>query len=342
MTTKASADDAAQFLAATEGAALYNNSHTGRLKAVGADGLDLLNRMSTNAVVDLQPGEGAPTILTTDRGRILDVLGVVNLGDYVLLLTSSGRQEAVIEWLDKYTIMEDLEIFDITEETAMLTVLGPGAADAIAKAMDVNVADVPSHHSVVTEASGKVVTVINRPQGTLSGFDIVLSPEDLDAVADALARAGIIAINEDSYQTARICAAIPEYGREMGDAYNPLEAGLIGGVDFEKGCYIGQEVIARLDTYNKVQKRLVTLRLPEGAGEGSWDVSGATLHHEGRDVGVVTSAARNPSTGEVTGLGYARSAHASVGALLEIGESGGMAEVTGLPQFFGPGQFEDA
>ena len=341
MTTKASAYDDAQFLAATEGAA-FCNSDAGRLKAVGADGLDLLNRMSTNAVVDLQPGEGAPTILTTDRGRILDVLGVVHLGDYVLLLTSPGRQEAVIEWLDKYTIMEDLEIFDITGETAMLTVLGPGAADAIAKAMGVNVADVPSHHSVVTEAGGKVVTVINRPQGTLSGFDIVLAPEDLDGVADTLAEAGIIAIGEDSYQTARICAAIPEYGREMGDAYNPLEAGLIGGVDFEKGCYIGQEVIARLDTYNKVQKRLVTLRLPEVSGEGSWDVSGATLHHEGRDVGVVTSAARNPSTGEVTGLGYARSAHASVGALLEIGESGVMAEVTGLPQFFGPGQFEDA
>ncbi len=337
MTTKASAYDDAQFLAATEGAAFYN-SHAGRLKAAGADGLDLLNRMTTNAVVDLQPGEGAPTILTTDRGRILDILGVVNLGDYVLLLTSPGRQEAVMEWLDRYTIMEDLEIFDITEETAMLTVLGPGAADAIAKAMDVNVADVPSHHSVVTEAGGRVVTVINRPQGTLSGFDIVLSPEDLDAVADALAGSGIVAINEDSYQTTRICAAIPEYGREMGDAYNPLEAGLIGGVDFEKGCYIGQEVIARLDTYNKVQKRLVTLRLPEGFE----DVSGATLHHEGRDVGVVTSAARNPSTGEVTGLGYARSAHADVGSLLEIGESGGMAEVTGLPQFFGPGQFEDA
>ena len=337
MTTRASAYDNAQFLAATEGAAFYN-SHAGRLKAVGADGLDLLNRMSTNAVVDLQPGEGAPTILTTDRGRILDILGVVNLGDYVLLLTSSGRQEAVIEWLDRYTIMEDLEIFDITGETAMLTVLGPSAADAIAKAMDVNVADVPSHHSVVTEAGGRVVTVINRPQGMLSGFDIVLSPEDLDAVADALAGAGIVAINEDSYQITRICAAIPEYGREMGDAYNPLEAGLIGGVDFEKGCYIGQEVIARLDTYNKVQKRLVTLRLPEG----SEDVSGATLRHEGRDVGVVTSAARNPSTGEVTGLGYARSAHAGVGALLEIGESGAMAEVTGLPQFFGPGQFEDA
>ena len=338
MTTKASADDAAQFLAATEDAALYNNSHTGRLKAVGADGLDLLNRMSTNAVVGLQPGEGAPTILTTDRGRILDILGVVNLGDYVLLLTSPGRQEAVMEWLDKYTIMEDLEIFDITEETAMLTVLGPGAADAMAKAMDVNVADVPSHHSVVTEAGGKVVTVISRPQGDLPGFDIVLSPEDLDAVADALAEAGVTAIDEGSYQTARICAAIPEYGREMGDAYNPLEAGLIGGVDFEKGCYIGQEVIARLDTYNKVQKRLVTLRL----AEGSEDVSGATLHHEGRDVGVVTSAARNPSTGEVTGLGYARSAHASVGSILEVGESGVMAEVTGLPQFFGPGQFEDA
>ena len=338
MTAQASADAIAQFKAATEDAALYNNSRTGRLKAVGADGLDLLNRMSTNAVVDLQRGEGAPTILTTDRGRILDVLGVVNLGDYVLLLTSPGQQEAVIEWLDKYTIMEDLEVFDITEETAMLTVLGPGADDAIERAVKVNVADIPQHHSIVTEVAGRAVTVINRSQGTLPSIDIVLSREDLDAVTDALGRTGITAIDEDNYQAARICAAIPEYGREMGDAYNPLEAGLIGGVDFDKGCYIGQEVIARLDTYNKVQRRLVTLHLPEGS-EGA---SGETLRHEGRDVGVITSAARNPATGDVTGLGYARSAHASIGTLLEVGESGTTAEVTGLPQFFGPGQYEGA
>ena len=123
-------DAAAEYLAATSGAAVYDASYTGRLKATGEDGLDLLNRLSTNKVIDLQPGQGAPTILTTDRGRILDLIIVLNLGDHLLLLTSPGTQQQVIEWLDKYTIMEDLTVEDISESTAMLAVWGPGALGA--------------------------------------------------------------------------------------------------------------------------------------------------------------------------------------------------------------------
>ena len=335
MTLPATAD---QFKAATESAVWYDSSHTGRLKGVGADGLDLLNRMSTNAVVDLQPGEGAPTILTTDRGRILDVIGVVNLGDCVLLLTSPDRQQPVMEWLDRYTIMEDLEVFDITGETAMITVLGSEAAAALQRQAGEAVADLGSHHAIQGTIDGRPVTIINRPQGTLPAFDVMVAPGDRDPVAGALTAAGIAPIDEGAYQTVRISAAVPEYGREMGEAYNPLEAGLIGGIDFDKGCYIGQEVIARLDTYNKVQKRLVTLSLPEGCDVPPGDV----LRHEGRDVGVVTSVTRNPATGELIGLGYARSAHATVGARLTAGDADGPAVVTGLPQFFGPGQYEIA
>ena len=346
MTTPANAtgaDAAIQFRAATETAALYDSSHVGRLKATGADALDLLNRMSTNAVIDLQPGQGAPTILTTDRGRILDILAVVNLGDYVLLLTSPGRQQAVIEWLDKYTIMEDLEITDVTAETAMLTVMGPGAARAVADAAGLPVADLPPYHFARVEAAGHSAVVINRPQGTLPGFDVMTSPAGMGAVAECLTAAGVVPIDAAVYDSARIAAAVPEYGREMGDAYNPLEAGLIGGIDFDKGCYIGQEVIARLDTYQKVQKRLVTLRLPVGGPADVNEVAGMSLRCDGRDVGTVTSAAVNPATGEVAGLGYVRSAHAVVGTRLELGETDGdgqvWAEIVDLPQFFGSGQY---
>ena len=87
---KAYTDDASEYAALTTAAAVYDNSHLGRLKATGEDALDLINRLSTNNVLDLAPGQGAPTILTTDRGRILDLIGVVNVSDYVLLLTSTG------------------------------------------------------------------------------------------------------------------------------------------------------------------------------------------------------------------------------------------------------------
>jgi glycine cleavage system aminomethyltransferase T len=112
-------DVSSEYRAATEAAAIHDTSYIGRLKAIGADALDLLNRMSTNLVLGLEPGQGAPTILTTDRGRILDLVGVVNTADYVLLLTSPGQQQNVIDWLDKYTIMEDLTVTDLTAETTI-------------------------------------------------------------------------------------------------------------------------------------------------------------------------------------------------------------------------------
>ena len=118
---------AEEFQAAEASVVVHDLSHTGRLKAVGADCLDLLNRLSTNKVDELGPGQGAPTILTNDRGRIVDLVHVVNLGDHVLLLTSPETQEPVITWLDKYTIMDDVEVEDHTQASAMLALIGPNA-----------------------------------------------------------------------------------------------------------------------------------------------------------------------------------------------------------------------
>jgi hypothetical protein len=145
-------DTAAEYRAATEAAAVCDRSDVGRLKATGDDTLDLLNRMSTNRVLDLSPGQGAATILTTDRGRILDLIGVANLGDYVLLLTSPGEQQTVIDWLDRYTIMEDLTVEDITGDTALLTVFGPTSQGPLEAAIGVPLAQIAPYHTASANA----------------------------------------------------------------------------------------------------------------------------------------------------------------------------------------------
>ena len=120
------------------------------------------------------------------------------------------------------------------------------------------------------------------------------------------------------------------YGKELGESRNPLEAGLIGAIDFTKGCYIGQEVIARLDTYQKVQRALVSLRVG-----GSWE-EGDGLMKDGRRVGEVTSLARVSEDGDAVGLGYVRQSEATVGTRLEgEGSEGKWAEVVGAPKLFG-------
>ena len=337
-------DTASEYRAATEGAAIHDVSYFGRLKATGKDVLDLLNRLSTNKVVSLSPGEGASTILTTDRGRILDVVYVVNSGGYVLLITSPGAQQTVIEWLDKYTIMEEVVVQDITASTGMVRVLGPDSERTLESATGSRLRSLAPFHSVPVEKSphppfskgeSEGIRIVRQHLADLPSFDIISSTEAAPQIWQHLVEAGLTPLGQEAYQAARISHGVPEYGRELGEAYNPLEAGLIGVLDFEKGCYIGQEVIARLDTYQKVQRALVKLRLSPNAALRE----GATLKHQGQDAGVLTSVCRIPSTGESMGLGYARKNAATVGTRFELAEvPGAWAEIEALPQLFGPGK----
>jgi hypothetical protein len=145
----------------------------------------------------------------------------------------------------------------------------------------------------------------------------------------------VVPIGTQAYEAVRLQHAVPLYGHEMGDAYNPLEAGLIGSIDFHKGCYIGQEVIARLDTYQKVQKRLVRLRFSPDAKV----FQDAALEDDGQQVGKVTSVTSLPITGERIGLGYVRTGSLEVGAHLQLAApAAGWAEIEDLSQLFGPGE----
>ena len=344
-------DTAAEYRAATENAALYDYSPAGRLRAAGDDALDLLNRLSTNRVDNLPPSQGAPTILTTDRGRILDLLLVVNAGPYALLLTGPGSQAAVIAWLDKYTIMEDLTVTDITADTAQFTLCGPAARQLIAAAGladSSQLAELEPYAALTANLAGQEIMLIHHSLGDLPAWDLLLWDNSAaPAVWETLTAAGFIPIGQDAWDALMVSRGIPRYGRELGDDFNPLEAGLIGAIDFAKGCYIGQEVIARLDTYQKVQKQLALLRfppnIPETAGaEPTAAIKaavGAELTDGSRKVGQITSLDAQPDTGELRALAYIRAAHAQPGTQLTLAAPHqGNAEIIRLPQLFGPGE----
>ena len=328
-----------EYAAAKQGAALHDSSYCGRIKATGEDVLDLLNRISTNEVISLQQGQGAPTILTTDRGRILDLITVHNLGEYILLLTSPQTRDEVIQWIDKYTIMEDVGLEDVTVDTAMLSILGPKAGAILATLVDTDLVDLAAYgwaHWTMAEAD---VQVIRRDLVGLPGFEVVTHERNAERVWNEISAAGGVPMGLEAYQVLRAEQGAPTYGRELGDAYNPLEAGLWGLISFTKGCYIGQEVIARLDTYQKVQKHLVRLTFSTDKNEDFHGLEGASLALEGKEVGAVTSVARVPSTGGLIGLGYVRNVAAEPGTSLSVaGDEGGHATVEAIALPFGPGQ----
>ena len=326
---------ASPVAATPTGALTVHHTDYGCLKATGEDALDLLNRLSTNKVDHLEPGHWAPTVLTSDRGRIVDLLCVVRAGDHVLLLTSPGQQQPVIEWLDKYTIMEDLEVEDVSRSTAVVALAGAGADAALGLAGD-EPEYLPGriYPATTVTVGGSVAIAVSRPLGNLPCRLLIAPADAAEAVTGALAEAGAMTADADEWEILRVLSGNPAFGSEMGEPYNPLEAGLIGAIDFTKGCYIGQEVIARLDSYDRVQKYLAVLRFSGGSDA----TVGASLAHEGRTAGTVTSLYRTPG-GELRGLGYVRTAAAEPGQALELqAPSSGTATVEDTPKLFGPGQ----
>ncbi len=329
------ADVLSEYQAATTGVGVYDASHLGLLAATGGDVLDLLHRLSTNSVIALEPSQGATTILTTDRGRILDVIIVAHAGDHYLLLTSPGMSEQVGQFLDRYTIMEDITVENISASSGALALWGPASRTFLHTAAGASVGDLPPYHTLVADLLGYRIRIVGSAMSDLPGYYLICPAEEIQGLWERVIKAGATPMGEEAYELARINSGVPAQGHDLGEEYNPLEAGLIGSIDFTKGCYIGQEVIARLDSYKKVQKHLVKVLF----GPDAVVSPGAVLTQAGKPVGKVTSVARNPASGTFIGLAYVRPGQAIAGAQLDLEPPAtGTARVEALSQMFGPGQ----
>ena len=295
-----------EYTAATEGMGLADRSHLGRLKVSGTDALDLLNRLSTNKLDDLTVGGIQGSVLTTNKGRIIDLLYVLQQEDSLFVITGPETCRRVSEWIDFYTFVEEVEVEDVSDTTVMLSLQGPEAINLMPQ-----LADVPLYGSAAVTVDGIEALALRTDFAGIDGFDIIAPIEMSGALWDALVGIGAVPMGSKAMELVRIEKGIAGYGCELGEDYNPLEAGLIDFISFNKGCYIGQEVVARLNTYDKVQRRLVRL---------SWDSDDtietpSVLFHEGRQVGTLTSRATSLDDKRI-GLGFVRKAYVEKGTLL--------------------------
>jgi folate-binding protein YgfZ len=303
-------DPVAEYAALLKGAALVDRSPVGKVRVAGADGLDLLNRLSSNNLNTLPVGEGMATVVTTSKGRVVDLLTVTARPDHLLYLTSPGRQSAVMEWIDFYTFAEDVTPEDVTGSTAMFSLAGPKASSLLAS-LGIAADGLPRFHSREASVAGADGLLWHTLGSGDETYELVAPLDQASRLWDGLAAAGAVPAGHQAWEAHRVARGVPVFGAEFGEETNPLESRLKGAISFNKICYIGQEVVARLNTYSKVQRRLMAATLTGPAKPG------AGLLSEGRSVGRLTSVAQVPS-GDYVALAMVRREHAEAGQTLAV------------------------
>jgi aminomethyltransferase len=311
---------------ALSGVVYWDEGQAGRILMRGRDRAELLQRLSTNDIVRLRAGQGAQTVLTSPIGRIIDLLTVHALDDALLVVTSAGQGPAVFGHLRKNIFFNDQVTLEPAGRShAQLALFGPQAARALqASAGAPELADLAMHHHVELEIAGGPVRVARRAPIGGAGFTLYVPAQQLESVRAALEEAGALALTAVAYEILRVEQGIPAYGHELGLEYIPLETGLNEAICFTKGCYVGQEIIARMESRNRMAKQLRGLRL-DAPAEAPGKLSVA-----GKQAGDLTSAVVSPRFGPIA-LAYVRSAHAAPGTQVGVAQSDVQAQVVDLP-----------
>jgi tRNA-modifying protein YgfZ len=304
----------AELQALLTACAVVERADVGRLFITGEDALDLLNRLTTNKLEELPQGQATSTIITNADGRVVDLLALAALDDGLWCLTSPGYAQAVIDWLDTFTFAEEITVVDRSSDTFLLSLAGPAAASVVA-ALAPGLADLALDAAVRSRLAGADVIVWRRLAGGADGYEVVGEIGNRDAVLAELAKAGAQVASPEAWETRRVLNGMPVMDAEFGLFNNPLEARLLGSISETKGCYTGQEVLARLQTYNKVQRRLMAIDLDALVEPGA-----KLVGTDGKGAGQVTSVAETPDG--VRGL-------ALVTTRLAVGEATLAVDATG-------------
>ncbi|MBX7156099.1 MAG: glycine cleavage T C-terminal barrel domain-containing protein [Candidatus Kapaibacterium sp.] len=300
------------YTVAKNSAAWFEHPNVSILQVQGADVLDLLQRMSTNDVHSIPALTGKQTVVTTDKGRIVDVIAAINMGEYFWWLPSTGHLPEIVQWFRKYIIMDDVRFMDVSDDWHSFEIIGPAASQVV---MQLNnhsplISELFSVSEVFIEDVGcKVMRVPSVSDVSYQLFCPEGTAEKIRSFFTSLNTLPVISQHE--YEMLRIEKGVGKFPNELNVEHNPLEAGLLHLINFRKGCYIGQEVIARLDTYNKVKVRLV------GITCGLLLPIDSNIFIDGVEYGKITSSIESNTFGNIS-LGYIRQEFAVEGIKVTI------------------------
>ena len=275
------------------------------IELAGPDALPFLDRMLTQKLADLRPGSARPSFWLNRQGRIVADLWVVALEGLVLLDVDISQAEAVVESLGQFLFTEDLTIRDASADWHRFAAIGPKAPALVAQAL--GVADAPDPgRAVQVEVAGSPIVLLRQDLTGEPGIEIFVKTDQAVRLWDTLcasaeqADSRVRPVGWHAFNIARIENGSPLFNLDFGRDALPAETGLIDShIHFAKGCYLGQEIVARMHSRGHPKQKLVGLRLSTPDAMGEWQpVTGTPLHDEsGELVGAVTSSTISPMLG---------------------------------------------
>jgi folate-binding protein YgfZ len=314
--TSVQAPISADYRAITEACGLLDRSERGKLALTGADAKSFLQGQVSNDVEGLTPGFGCYAAFLTPKGKMLGDLRVLDAEHELLLDTERVSLQELFNMINRFKIGYDVELHKRTLQRGLLSLIGP-AADEVLSGLQLAAAE---HSHAVLELAGVPARAIR----TDVGIDLLFDAGALDAVRGALEDAGAAPVSEAVAECLRIEHGRPRYGVDLDDTVIPQEAGLNArAVSFTKGCYVGQETVARLYYRGKPNRHLRGLRCEALVH------ADAPVGFDGREVGRVSSVADSPTFGPIA-LALARR-EAPPGSIVSVGPDGVSASVVELP-----------
>jgi len=248
-----------QYKSLIESCGLIQFNNMGVLRAKGADVLDLIDRLSTNEISKLEDNSWMDTVFTTNKGRIVAQVRLLKSSKQILILSDRNILDKIIEWIDFYTFSEDVEFENVSENMEVFSLIGPSSQVIIQKIIDMSNINTNTGSSISINLGEKDLILNFDRIGGIPKIDLILDEANRQQLVKLRDQQNIDEVTSNIYNLFRIENRSPVHGSELIDKYNPLEANLLGNISFNKGCYVGQEVVARLNAYDKVRMQLVFL-----------------------------------------------------------------------------------
>jgi folate-binding protein YgfZ len=274
-----------------------------RIRVSGSEAVMFLNGLITNDIKNATDDSWLPAVFPTVQGRLIGVVRILRSDAGFLLDTESASHEAVLKTISRFTLAGDFKVTDVSNEIALLTVQGKRAVD------------------VIQNVKASVVRATHTGE---HGFDLLINTDDAESIIEKLIAAGAQPVGPEVFETLRIEAGIPRYGRDMDESNVVLEANLDDAISYTKGCYVGQEIIIRIKHRGHVAKKLTGLTFAKPVESGA-----AITSEDGKEIGRVTSATYSPKLETPIALGYVRYEYLSPGTAVKAGDISG--KVTDLP-----------